>query len=216
MKHPFSFLLIVVVASPLVFAQTKPQLGWIKGVVADQNGTPVSAATVYAVQQGLVLSDVTPKSVKTDRNGAFEFHSGFPLGTYKLYSRKDEDAYPDPFDRFYANPKADVPQVVLTTDHPIASATIKLGAQAGVIAGRIVDSENNASIKAYLGFVDSDGQGHSVYVDGNYRILVPPGKQITLMVTVPGLDHARPQVPVAPLQLDPGQYVNLDLAVSRQ
>lgn len=213
MKH---LLLLIVFAALPVLSQTKTNSGGIQGVVTDQTGTPISGATVYAVQQGLVLTDATPRSVKTDRNGAFDFRGGFPFGTYKLYSRKDEAAYPNPLDRFYANPKAQVPQVALTADHPNATVTVKLGTQAGIISGRILDAEDSTPIKAYLGFVDSDGQGHSVYVDGSYRILVPPGRQITLMVTVPGTNHARSQVPVAPLQLEPGQYVSLDLAVSRQ
>jgi hypothetical protein len=208
--------LIVVSGNLLTFAQAKPQSGEIKGTVTDQNGNPIPAATVYAVQRGLVFNDVTPRSVKTDGNGAFDFRGGFSLGAYNLYSGKDEDAYPDPLDRFYSDPKAEVPRVTLTPDHPSATVTVKLGAQAGVISGRILDADTSTPIKAYLGFVDSDGHGHSVFVNGNYHILVPAGKLITLMVTVLGPTSDRSQVPVAPLRLEPGQYVNLDLPVSPQ
>ena len=49
-------------------------------------------------------------------------------------------------------------------------------------------------------------------VDGDYRIL-PPGKDVTLMVTAMGARSNRAQIPVAPLRLEPGQHVYMDLSV---
>lgn len=213
MKH----IGILIVLAGSVLAQTKqPSLsGKINGTVTDQTGSPVAAATVYAVPQGLVLSDITLQSAKTDRNGHFEFRGGLELGSYLLYSRKDADAYPDPFDRFYADPKAAAPKAELTASHPAATVAVPLGKQAGVIAGKIVDANTGAPVQAMLGFVDGDGNGHSVSVDGDYRILVPPGKDVTLMVTIPGSQTDRTEAPVAPLRLEPGQHIYMDLPVSR-
>jgi hypothetical protein len=99
MKH----LLLLVVAAGSLLAQSQlaqaqtgaqPKTGEIKGSVDDQDGRPVSDATVYAVPQGLMLDDITPRSVKTDRNGRFDFRGSFELEAYKLYARKDEDAIP--------------------------------------------------------------------------------------------------------------------------
>ena len=78
------------------------------------NGTPVDAATVYAVAQDNALDGITPRSVKTDANGEFDFRGGFQLGAYKVYSRKDADAYPDRSDSFYADSKTEAPKVDLT------------------------------------------------------------------------------------------------------
>lgn len=50
-------------------------------------------------------------------------------------------------------------------------------------------------------------------VDGDYRILVPPGKDVTLMVTAMGARSNRTQIPVAPLRLEPGQHVYMDISV---
>jgi len=215
MKH--LALLIVVTGSLLAYAQTGQQTraGEIKGVVTDRNGTPVSGATVYAVPQGLSLDDITPRSVKTDGNGAFDFRRGFQLEAYKLYARKDADAYPDPLDSFYANAKPNAAQVDLTEKNPSATVTVKLGEKAGVIAGRVIDAATGAGLKAKLGFLDGDGHGHSVLVDGDYRVLLPPGKEVTVMVTVMEEPY-RSQIPVAPLRLEPGQYIYMDLPVSRQ
>src|SRR5882724_6004479 len=125
MKH---FLVsALVVTSLFAYPQTKdPPDGEIKGNVTDQNGNPVAAATVYAVPQDIAFDGITSRSVKTDRNGEFDFRGGFQLGAYKLYSRKDADLYPDRSDGFYADSKAEAPQVDLTEDHPSATVSVPL------------------------------------------------------------------------------------------
>ena len=218
MKH--LAILIVVVGSLFAYSQTKVHLNWeIKGSVTDQNGNPISGATVYAVPQGVTLNDPTPRSVKTDRNGEFDFRGGFELEEYKLYSRKDEDAYFDPFDGFYADSKAQAPAVDLTQDHPAATVTVKMGEKAGVVVGRVIDADTGAVLKTRLYFYDDQGHGHRFdsAVDGQYRALLPPGKDVSLMVTVLSASSARTQIPVAPvLRLEQGQFIYMDIPVSKQ
>jgi hypothetical protein len=218
MKH--LAILIVVVGSLFAYSQTKvPLNGEIKGSVTDQNGNPISGATVYAVPLGLTLNDITPRSVKTDSNGEFDFRGGFELEQYKLYSRKDEDAYFDPFDGFYTDPKAEAPAVDLTQDHPSATVTVKMGEKAGVVVGRVIDADTGAVLKARVYFYDGQGHGHGFdsAVDGKYRALLPPGKDLRLMVTVLSPSSARTQIPVAPLlRLEQGQFIYMDIPVSEQ
>jgi len=219
MKH--LAILIVVVGSLFAYSQTKVRLsGEIKGSVTDQNGSPISGATVYAVPQGLTFNDITPRSVKTDSNGEFDFRGGFELEEYKLYSRKDEDGYFDPSDRFYAGSNAEAPVVDLTENHLSATVTVKMGEKAGVVVGRVIDADTGAGLKARLDFYDSQGNGRRFdsAVDGKYRALLPPGKDIRLMmVTVLSPSSARTQIPVAPLpRLEPGQFIYMDVPVSKQ
>lgn len=213
MKH--LAILVVVVGSLSAYSQTKLHLnGEIKGSVTDQNGSPISGATVYAVPQGLTLNDITPRSVTTDSNGEFDFRGGFELEEYKLYSQKDEDGYFDPFDGFYADSKAEVPAVDLTQDHPSATVTVKMGEKAGVVVGRVIDAQTGAVLKARLAFYDGRGHGHQFEsgVDGKYRALLPPGKDISLMITVLSQSPARTQIPVAPLlRLEQGQFIYMDI-----
>jgi hypothetical protein len=215
-------VLIMAAGSLLAHAQSGAQptaaestAGEIKGTVTDQLGSPVSGATVYAIPQGLTFNDITPRSAKTDSNGRFDFRGGFPLEAYKLYSRKDEDSYPDPLDRFYADPKAEAPQVDLTEEHPSTTVTVKLGEKAAVLTGRLLDADTGAAVKANLAFVDEDGNGHHIQVDGNFRALLPTGKAITVIVRTMSPPH-RAQRPVVPLRLEPGQYVSMDILVSAQ
>ena len=95
-------LLVLIVVGGTLFAQSpaKASSGEIKGRVVDQNGSPISSATVYAVPQGLTLEDITPRSVKTDSEGRFDFRGGLEFRSYKLYSRKDSEGYLNPQVRF--------------------------------------------------------------------------------------------------------------------
>ena len=217
MKH--LVVLFVVAGSLLAYSQTSTSLtGQIRGRVIDRNGSPVSGATVYAVPQGLAFDDIAPRSVKTDESGAFYFRGGFQFEAYRLYSRKEEESYPDARDAFYADPKADAPKVEITADHPSATVTLKLGEKAGVIAGRVIDAETGAVMNAGLYFYDGEGHGHRVNssdVDGTYRALLPPGKEVKVMVMDLSSHTVDARLPVAPLRVEPGQYVYMDIQVSR-
>jgi len=214
MKHLLT--LAFVVASLSAYSQTKNQpSGEIMGTVTDENGNAVSAATVYAVPQDISLDSITPRLTKTDRNGAFDFGCSFQLGTYKLYSRKDADAYPDRSDNFYADSKVELSKVDLTEDHPSATTTVILGEKAGVLVGRVLDADTGAALNAKLVFMDEDGNNHSVFVDGNYRALLPAGKDVTLMVMVMSPDYGS-QSPVPPLRLAPGQEMHMDIPLSKR
>lgn len=206
-------ILVVMVVSGILIAQTPPKRlsGEIKGIVIDQNGGPVSAATVYAVPQGLVLDDLTPRSVKTNDNGQFDFRGGFELRSYKLYSRKDADGYLNPLDAFYGDGDSAV-EVNLSPKHRSSSVTVKMGKQAAVISGKVFDVQSGAPLKAYVGLTDEQGNGHSVVVDGEYNLVVPSEKNIHLIVRVIGT--LRPLIPVSSLWLEPGQRVFMDIPIS--
>lgn len=206
-------LLVLIVVSGTLIAQTptKHLSGEIRGTVIDQTGSPVSSATVYAVPQGLVLNDVTPRSVKTNRSGRFDFRGGFELRSYKLYSRKDADAYLNPLDAFYGDGDSAV-EVALSPKHPSSTVTVKLGKQAAVISGKVFDVESGTLLKAYVGLMDEEGNGHSVVVDGDYNLVVPSEKNVRLMVTVIGT--RRLVIPVSSLWLEPGQRVFMDIPIS--
>jgi hypothetical protein len=215
MKH--LLVLVMIGGSLLAHSQTTiSPTGQIEGIVIDRDGSAISGATVYVLPQDLAVDDITPASVKSDGNGHFDFRGSLPLGSYKLYARKDADCYMDPFDGFYADVKSEAPKVELTENHPSATTTVKLGKKAGVIAGRVIDATTGASVKASVAFLDGEGHGHSTVVDGKFRMLVPSEKEVTLMVRLLGAPSERSQLPVAPVRLEPGQYIYVDLPVSRQ
>jgi hypothetical protein len=94
--------------------------------------------------------------------------------------------------------------------------TVKLGEQAGVLEGRVIDAETGAVLKTRLSFLDGQGNGRGVDSDaeGKFRALLPPRKELTLVVRDP--NSGRMQLPAVPLRLEPGQYISMDIPVSRQ
>jgi hypothetical protein len=210
MKY-FLFLALVVTGG---FAQshTNPVPdGEIRGSVTDQDGKPVSGAMVFALPQDLTFDGIAPRSAKTDKDGKFVFRGRFRPGTYMLYSRKEEAGYPDPSDSFYANAKEKT-EIHLTADHPSATIKVPLGERAGVLEGRIIDVNTGAAIKAQLVFYDQNGNKHFLTVNGSYRALLPPGKDVSLMVMSPTY---RSRVAVARLQVEPGQLVHMDIPLAK-
>lgn len=207
-------LLVLIVVSGTLSAQSpsKVSSAEIKGTVVDPNGSPVSSATVYAVPQGLTLEDITPRSVKADDEGRFDFRGGLEFRSYRLYSRKDSEGYLNPLDAFYADRENQPTEVALSREHPLSDVKVKLGRQAGVISGKVFDVNSGTPLKAYVGLMDQEGNGHSVVVDGDYTLLVPSDKNVTLMVTVLGTRH--PFVPVSSLRLDPGQHIYMDIPIT--
>jgi hypothetical protein len=215
MKH---FLAVALIAtSAFANSQTKNHLdGQIKGTVTDQGGSPVVGATVYAVPQFLTFDGIKPRSVKTDRNGEFDFRSGLQLGAYKLYFQKDEDGYPDPFKSPDAETKVDVPKVVLTKSHSSATVKVTLGKKAGVVTGQVIDADSGAATKALLVFIDQDGNRREIVADGSFRVSLPPGKDIILMVTAMSRQSSTRRPFDTPLRLEPGQEIYMDIPVSNQ
>jgi Carboxypeptidase regulatory-like domain len=214
MKYLFAVALLA--TNLYASSATKTQLaGEINGTLTDQVGSPVAGATVYAVPQFLTFEGTTPRSVKTNARGEFDFRGGFQIGTYKLYARKDEDGYPDPLKGFYADLKVEAPSVALTEDHRSATVKVKLGDRAGVMAGRVIDADSGAPVKAFLVFLDGDGNRREILADGQYREILPAGKDLILMVTALS-PQSREHRPIAPLRLEPGQEIHQDISVSRQ
>lgn len=173
------------------------------------------AATVYAVPQEVSFEGISPRSAKSDSNGEFNFHGGFQLGTYKLYARKDAESYPDQTDLFFADPKAEAPKVELTEDHSSASVAVALGEKAGVLVGRVVDADTGTALKAKLVFMDEDGHDHSVMVNGKYRTLLFAKKDVTIMVIATSPEY-HAQIPTAPLRLESGQEMQMDIPLYKQ
>ena len=79
---------------------------------------------------------ITLRSVKSNRNGEFDFRGAFNLGTYNIYSLKETDAYPDPTDKFYANPKIEAAKAELTEDHPSVTVAVSMGQKACCPGGK--------------------------------------------------------------------------------
>jgi hypothetical protein len=205
--------LALVVASGFTNPQAQRQPpGEIRGVVTDRDGRAIPSAVVFAIPQALTLEGVAPLSSKTDTDGKFLFSGRFSPGVYALYSRKEEAGYPDPSDRFYSDSRMET-EVHLTADKPSATVEVRLGQQAGILEGQVIDVNTGAALVARLVFYDQNGNQHFLMVKGKYRALLPTGKDIGLMVSSPKYES---RVALSRLQLEPGQRLHLDIPLSKE
>jgi hypothetical protein len=210
----FLLCLVFALVVPVAYSQNNNHpIGEIKGIVLDQSGDPVSGATVYIVPQGISFDDVSPRSVQSDKKGEFDFHGGLGLGSYKVYSRKEQADYPDRSDAFYAGSLVDPPKVDLTEENPFASVTVTMGEKAGVLQGRITDADTGADIKAKLVFIDADGNNHFVIAEGKYCALLPAGKDIGGMLMPMSPEYRTQTMPL--VRLDPGQKKDLNIPLHK-
>ncbi|SRR5579871_567532 len=206
----------LIVTTVTAYSQTKEKTeGEIRGTVTDANGNLVPGATVYVVPQEISFENIAPRSTTANATGGFDFHGGFVLGTYKVYAKKESDGYPDPSDDFYADPKREPLTVELTKEHPSSTTTVAMLDRAAVLAGSVVDADSHVPLKAKIVFMDQDGNNHSVMITGKYRTLVPPGKDLTLMVIVMSPDYGS-QAPVPTLRLASGQEMDMDIPLSKR
>jgi hypothetical protein len=167
---------------------------------------------VFVVPKVLTLEGAMPRSAKTGEDGKFVFGGHFSPGTYTLYSCKEQEGYPDPTDRFYADSRTET-EIHLVADKPSATVKVRLGQKAGILEGRVIDVNTGAAILARLVFYDQNGNQHFLMAKGKYRALLPPGKDIGLMVSSPKHES---RVAVARLQLESGQQVHLDIPLSKE
>jgi Carboxypeptidase regulatory-like domain len=208
MKLSLAFPLLL--ASLLAYSQTNDGIvaGRIRGTVTDRDGNPASGATVSAVPQFSTFESLVAPTVKTDAKGRFYFHEDFQLGTYKLYARKEADAYPDRSSTFYANPNVEAATVDLTEDNPSVTVDVNLGEKAAALVGRIIDANTGTAVKATLFFFDDDWNNNSVSANGKYRALLPSDKDLILMVGSPGYQYF-----ITSLHLQAGQEMQMDISI---
>jgi hypothetical protein len=191
-----------------------PPDGQIKGKVVDGDGNPVSGATVYLLEQSLSIQDNLLAQVMTDLNGDFDFRETLKHGVYEIYSRKEEEAYPDRSLGFY-RPATFKPQTVqLIGVHPSVNVDVKLDEKAGALRGNVVDAETGIPLKAKVILTNSETEAeYSSVVNGKFRELVPANVDIKLRVRVASADYPVWSHPDLTLRLQPGEEKEFEIPI---
>lgn len=130
--------------------------GVIQGTVIYGDGRPVKAATVYAQPMGRPMMGIVLQST-TDDNGHFSV-SHLWLGKYAVGAEKLDEDYANMTSQFYSDGKFET--VVLTSHHPTASVSIRLGPKAGILVGTVVDAATNAPLNPCVEFRRAKNPGN--------------------------------------------------------
>jgi len=211
--------LIIVLGSPSRFqrmwAENLPG-GLIAGTVVDERGGPVTGIKVFVAKSDGRIKLNAMRHARSDGQGRFTF-AGLPSGQYRLYAIGEDQGYPDTTFEFYAqNP---VPLIQIPETGGSSDVVITLGPKAGAIAGTVVDKTTRALVNATFVLTDASEPARwiSTSVPAKFRILVPPGRNITVRVSAPGYDawYYNNHTPGnTPLRVASGEEVHLDVELS--
>lgn len=181
-KRPILVSIFMIAFAALAGAQQSG--GVIRGIVDEDDGKPVSGATVTATQ--VANSQGVEKSVRSDENGGFVL-TDLGWGKYTVSAEKPDAGYPLTPSTFYGS--AGTPPV-LEISAKITSANTKItfGSKMPAIVGTVIDDDTSIPIPAtfLIRHVQEPGNALSVEQGPNYRILLPSGVPLTMEVSAQG------------------------------
>lgn len=221
MKQLVTSVLLVLMAC-VVAAMAEERAGVIDGTVVYEDGKPAKGATVYAVPLGRPLLAIIPHD-DTDEAGHFAIHihrSWF--GRFAVAAKKEDEDYPDTSEQFYSDGKFDT--VTLTSRHPAANVTIRLGPKAGILVGTVADAVTGAPLNPCVDFARASEPSNFLLATGlvnsKYRVLVPSNTDVLMKIWLEGykpwyypgtINRSESQ----PVHLSPGEERTLDIRLQR-
>lgn len=220
MRH-LSVLGLVITSA---FSQTPdptPRDGRITGTVMDQEGKPLSSATVFLAEESLLsITNAYPIQVTTDLRGHFDSGDTLKHGVYDVYAKSENDGYPDPSSTFYRRPDFQPQTVQLLSAKPEASVDIRLEEKAGVLTGKIIDGDTGQLMDASVNLSNMQNTQPNGFPatkraqvkNGKFRELIPENTDIAVWVQKP---NAGPNPTWSnfrlTVHLQPGEVKNLNV-----
>jgi hypothetical protein len=181
------FLIAFAVLSAHVLAfQNVSRPGAIEGIVADDQGKPVSGVKVLCCRftsSPVATKRVTPYAV-TGQDGKFNV-TNLMLGEDIVSTLKQEDGDPDRTRGLHGG--FPLLRVTLDAEHPVAhNVVVELGPKAAIIAGSVLDV-TGAPVSGNLQVWTVDKQGgRSESVKGTYLVLIPPDIPTQFLIRAAG------------------------------
>lgn len=147
----------------------------IIGQVVDQNGSPVSYASVFAYPD--LLFGRVPSAL-ADSSGRFSIEVE-NTGKYRLTAAKSAEQYAPLISTLHHPASGAMPEVDVKTEQPVAFVIVRLGPRAGILTGSVIDATTQAYIpRFHIRVCRVEGQRycHQELFTGNlgrFQMLVP-------------------------------------------
>ncbi len=219
-RLPFAFTLLFLGSA---LAQTN-QPGVIRGIVLNEQGTPVMHANVWChLVTTRALGSAVPSAL-TGNDGRFSI-TDLQMGEYIINPWKEDEGYPNRAFALYGGRlgKELLVRITLDTESPIADNLILvMGPKSGIVGGSIVDSVTGTPVTANVRISRTDGPAfREESSNGTYRLLVPPNTSVGFSVRAPGYrDWYYPNVAdssgAAPLLLNSGERKTINVRLVPQ
>jgi len=186
--------------------------GVIQGVVLGEGQQPVPAAKVHAELKGIPMAKAL-RYVETDENGFFLIDR-LEFGNYYVNAMKEDEGYGRTDSGFFN----ELPLVTarISAQHRIADVVVNLGPKAAILTGTVSDAVTGKPLPAgfWLVQVKDRNKWMGTSAAPNFRVLIPPSKEMEIKVSVPGYEtwvYPDPAISSQVLRMDPGSEIHLDI-----
>src|SRR5262249_10538441 len=160
-----------------------------------------AGARVDAEQQQTLGGVAGRYYINADENGQFQI-TNLPLANYNLYVSKEDRGYPDLHFSLY---DTQFGTAELSNSQPTAAVVLKTEPRAGLVNTNVVDANTGAPVVATFTIRRAEDTGRGLSTS-DHRLMLPPGKDVTLQITAEGykpwtyVDSSNPSQPL-PLHL---------------
>jgi hypothetical protein len=183
------WLLAIALLLSGTFSAQGQESGSIRGIVVNEEGSPVRGATVYpsSTTDHRPMGGRLPPSARTDETGHFVIQ-GLQFDEYEVTAYNEDQDYPDLYGTWLLFYKRPAKRVKLTSQEPTATVEIRLGPKTGVLVGTITDAITGAPLNACAGFkqISAADFNYAYPVKTNYRLLIPADADLTIKVWLDG------------------------------
>lgn len=147
----------------------------ITGQVVDQNGSPVSCASVYAYPDQL-FGQLPSALADSSGNFSIEVEN---TGKYRLTATKSSEQYAPLISSLHYPSSGAMPEAVVKAEQPAPFVIVRLGPRAGILTGSVVDAATQTYIRRFhvrVCRVEGQKYCHQELFAGNlgrFQILIP-------------------------------------------
>ncbi len=172
------------------YPQDNALLGTIRGTVVNEEGQPVAGVFLWATE--IDRPSGAERRVVSDAAGRFTLIN-LRMARYRVFALKEEDGYPDTSSAIYDNGK--IPIVELSASERLVDVRVTIGPKAAVLMGSITDASTgkpifNPRIRIWrwTDGVDRNTEFRDGSAHANYRLLIPPSKEVGLEISAEGYE----------------------------
>jgi hypothetical protein len=162
----------------------------MRGTVVNEGGQPVAGVFLWATE--IDRPSGAEHRVVSDGAGRFTL-TNLWLARYRVFALKEEDGYPDTSSAVYDNGK--IPIVELSASERVIDVRVTIGPKAAILTGSITDASSGKPVSLpririwrWTDGIDRNTEFRDASAHANYRLLVPPSKEVGLEISAEGYE----------------------------
>ncbi len=153
--------------------------GGITGLVLTSDGEPARGAKPCTLARSGNNTTINCRGI-VDVDGRFTIEH-LSVGTYQVFAINEAEGYS-------IENQTPGQEIAIVADQPWPNVTVRLGKRGGILVGSITDRFTGKPIKGQILYtaVDRNGDGGSMFVDGQFNVVVPPDCDVLVVAMAKG------------------------------